>query len=194
MRHIFCIFAKKEMRTVLYPVFVAVIGLNLCLPMQAQKKDFRDPGFKGSVAISLQNGVMESASAWGPGIEVSLGNMFNRNHYLGASIEFLSYFKALPHLAQTKISVDYVAYLFSRNNTPVLGLNLGSGILTPDFKGFQPYSLFLHPAIGWSWMLPSGKGLMLNVGVTLSHPLFERDSGQTPWLQAFPRIAFAYEF
>lgn len=72
------------MRTIYRIPLFTLLCLSFCITAGAQNKDFRDPGFKGSVSLSFQK---NSNVTYGPGIAVSLGKMFNRKHYLGGELE-----------------------------------------------------------------------------------------------------------
>ena len=197
------------MRTLLSLVCLAVIGLNLCLPMQAQTKDFRDPGFKGSVSLSFQK---TDRVCYGPGIAVSLGKMFNRNHYVGGEFEVLSdliYFQGIknpdgswvepvffwnslkPRFWNYRLSADYRFYVSEKRSTPVAGVRIGMDF--HDLKSFRGF--YLQPSVGWSWTLPSGNGFMVSAGVDLYHDVRHYLGGPGPaWIQFFPKLSVTYEF
>ena len=110
------------MKTVIKLLLVAAMAFA-GTTLSAQTKDFRTPGYKGSVSLIDQYGV------WA-GFETSHGVMLDRHNYLGAGA---SVSICLPEIGDNppifgQFFVDYQNYLFDRRSTPVLGIrNLVDG-------------------------------------------------------------------
>ena len=172
----------------LFRISLTLICLSLCIPLTAQTKDFREPGFKGSVGVSSQVS-LNAFHIWEIGVDLSLGKMLNQNHYVGGEISLRSLVKMTFGAYETRLSVHYMAYCLDRDSTPVWGVKAGTGILSPGLTQFEFYSIFLEPHAGWSWRLPSGNGLTLSAGLDLNCSLL-----RGPGIFVSPKISIAFEF
>ncbi len=151
--------------------------------------DYRTEGFKGSIGVSSQIQV-NVFHIWEVGVDLSLGKMFNSNHYLGGEISLMSLAQRPYYVYETRLSINYIAYCLNRQSTPVLGVKTGAGILSPGFTQLVFYSVFLEPLAGWSWKLTSGYGMTISAGLDLNHSFIN----SSPWVSVAPKISIAFEF
>lgn len=146
--------------------------------------DFRSRGYKGSVLYTNHYLVWQ-------GIETSHGYMFNRHHYLGAGVgAFFLPFDSMP--AFGRVFAEYNAYIKEKNSTPTAGVKLGFCHALNYNSGCKfRNAAEIEPALGWSWTLKSGKGLLLG----LSYPFYVTSKPETKVsIYGMPKISFGIEF
>ena len=146
--------------------------------------DFRSRGYKGSILYTNHYFVWQ-------GIETSHGYMFNRHHYLGAGVgAFFLPFDSMP--AFGRVFAEYNAYIKEKSSTPTAGVKLGfcHALNYNSDRKFRN-AAEIEPALGWSWTLKSGKGLLLG----LSYPFYVTSKPETKVsIYGMPKISFGIEF
>ena len=156
--------------------------------LSAQTKDFRTPGYKGSVSLIDQYGV------WA-GFETSHGIMFDRHIYLGlgSSVSF-----CLPELDGDtpvfgNLFVDFQGYLLDRKSTPVLGYKAGfmKALNANQSSGWNfTKAAFIEPNAGWSWIMKNGSGFTTSLGAAVYKPL----GNSTKNYVIMPKLSLTFEF
>jgi hypothetical protein len=167
--------------------------LLLCSVVFGQNKDFRGPGYKGSVSVTDQYGVFV-------GLETSHGVMLNRNHYLGVGAGAFVFPDGKGYPSFAEAFVDYTAYILDKKSTPVAGLkagytralNFGSKVNGFENKYSFEQGASLQPMIGWNWGFNNGCGFTVAAGANVVLPLGQ-NKGTKP-LYALPKISFTFEF
>ena len=125
------------------------------------------------------------------GIETSHGYMFNRHHYLGAGVG--AFFLPLDNVpAFGRVFAEYNAYIKEKGSTPTAGVKLGfCHALNYNNDCKFRNAAEIEPALGWSWTLKSGKGLLLG----LSYPFYVTSKPETKVsIYGMPKISFGIEF
>lgn len=171
-------------------VFLSLL-LSSMISLSAQEtcqkevnSDFRSRGYKGSVLYTNHYFVWQ-------GIETSHGYMFNRHHYLGAGVgAFFLPFDSMP--AFGRVYAEYNAYIKEKGSTPTAGVKLGfCHALNYNNDCKFRNAAEIEPALGWSWTLKSGKGLLLG----LSYPFYVTSKPETKVsIYGMPKISFGIEF
>ena len=161
--------------------------LAAVLVADAQIPAFRAKGYKGNVSYTNQYFVWQ-------GIETSHGYMFDSHHYLGGGAGvFLAPIDDVPP-AFAYVFAEYSFYIMNRKSTPFASVRIGAcqALDEKDVDGHFKFSFaaIAEPAIGWSWGLKSGKGLLL--GIALS--LFVSNDGFSTSVQMMPKLSFGFEF
>lgn len=181
----------------------AALLLSLGATADAQTKNFRNPGYKGSISLTDQFYVLL-------GVETSHGFMLDNQNYLGLGANLSGsmllmgdgkdFWDGRPVILGT--FVDYHRYMSKNPSSLVLGAKAGyiylwlNGAHSP---GVDPamYSgkdsggaLFFEPNIGWSWTLRSGNGLTATLGAAL---YTESQSSGIEFL-AMPKLTIGFEF
>lgn len=168
---------------------ISVVAMALvCTTVCAQTKDFRSPGYKGSISLMDQYGV------WA-GLETSHGLMFDRHNYLGLGMNASI---CLPKLDETppvfsNFFVDYHNYLFDKNSTPVLGVKAGymTALNSKKTNGWRfTQAVFVEPNIGWSWAMKNGCGFTTNLGAAFYKPVGHSSTN----LVVMPKLSLTLEF
>lgn len=145
----------------------------------ATGRDFRTPGYKGSVSLTVLGPLMF-------GIETSHGKMLDRSNYLGGGLG--AYFFGARWLALEGLFVDYAHYARDAQNTFVVGGKLGllfdlANLYAPGEMFKAP---FIEPNIGWNWKLQNGQGITALLGAVVSMPQGDIGVG--------PMISLSFEF
>lgn len=169
-------------------IIVSITLTAICFGAVAQTKDYRDPGFKGSVAITDQLGVFV-------GGDVSLGYMFDRKNYLGAGVGAFVFPKGEDMPVYGNVFADYRHYFKDTRNSMFIGSKLGfSRAFSYATNGGVTYQngILLEPNFGWSWALRSGHGLELGLGASLIAPVGEYRSDKK--ILPLPKISFGFNF
>ena len=168
-------------------LFVVLSLSCLCLCASAQKKDHRDPGFRGYAAITDQLGVFV-------GDDFSLGHMFDRKNYLGLGVSaFTLPSHSLPFYGN--VFGEYRHYFKESKNSMFIGSKAGfSHSFKYDEKPGITFKngIMVEPNFGWSWGLKSGNALELLLGVNLTMPVGERRTSRS--IMPLPKIGFAFSF
>ena len=167
---------------------IAIALTGICFGAAAQTKDYRDPGFKGSVAITDQLGVFV-------GGDVSLGYMFDRKNYLGGGVGAFVFPKDGDIPVDGNLFADYRHYFKDTKNSMFAGSKLGfsHAFNYMDNSGVTYHNgILLEPNFGWSWGLKSGHGLELSLGATLLAPVGESRTDKK--VLAMPKISFGFSF
>ena len=169
-------------------LFLVAAAAFACATVSAQTKDFRAPGYKGSVSLIDQYGV------WA-GFETSHGIMLDRHNYLGAgmSVSF-----CLPELGDTppvfgQFFVDYQNYLLDKRSTPVLGVKAGymKALNEKKASGWTfTQAAFIEPDAGWNWRMKNGCGLTTSLGAAMFKPV--GDSSKN--FVVMPKFSLTFEF
>lgn len=169
-------------------IILSFVLMGMCLAVSAQVNDFRNPGFKVSVALTDQLGVFVGA-------DVSMGYMLTRQHYLGIGVGtfFLPKDETIPFYGN--LFADYRYFFKPARNSLFAGSQLGFSHAFNYGRdtGIQYWnSLLLSPNVGWYWGHKSGKGLMLGLGATLIAPIGGARTDRK--ILALPKISFGLEF
>lgn len=176
-----------QMETVIKKLALIIVAIFFvsysCETLYAQE---RNKGYQGSVSYS------NMAFLWN-GLETSHGYMFNAHHYLGAGVGVLTTIPiSKPNAFIGHIFVDYHAYWFERNSSPTAGIKIGYLCSFPDKSNLQNLEIELN--IGWSWLLKSGNGLALSLGVNVvPEPVAFTENNSFP-ITIAPCLHFGFEF
>ncbi|MBP5522147.1 MAG: hypothetical protein J6X82_06985 [Bacteroidales bacterium] len=165
----------------------------ISIPVFAQSKDYRAPGYKGSVSLTDQIGVFV-------GLETSHGIMFSHYHYLGVGAGAFVFPNGSDYPWFSEAFLDYQYYILSKRSTPFAGLQvgyiqaMGHGNKVNGFDHAYSFAQGVNfkPSIGWSWAFNSGIGFTLSAGANIILP-FGSDKGTSP-VVTIPKIAFALSF
>ena len=172
---------------------LGLMCMLICNVALGQNKNYRDQGYKGSVAISDQIGIFV-------GVETSHGWMINNHHYLGVGAGGFVYPDGRSYPAFAEVYLDYGAYFSNKRSTPVAGikagyinaLHFGKTINGTVSKYSFEKGITIQPLVGWSWGLESGVGLTLGLSANIVAPIGQ-NKGTKP-LYAIPKLSFAFEF
>lgn len=145
---------------------------------------FRYNGYKGNVSCSNHNIVWQ-------GVETSHGYMFDCHHYLGVGVGvFFLPLDKMPVFG--RVFAEYGAYILQKGSTPVIGMTVGfcrAVNYNNDCKFRNAAEI--EPAVGWSWTLKSGKGLLLE----FAYPFYATSRPNTSvTIYGMPKISFGFEF
>lgn len=158
----------------------------------AQTKEFRDPGYKGSVYVG--GGILPGNQATVfPSVGITQGYMFGDQFFIGAGLQH-DFLKK----AQTSAFADFQYFTSEEPNSVVLGLKAGAtgswskdklATDAADAKGklhIDKVWAFLTPSVGYSWTLGNGCGLTTSLGAALNF------KGQD--FNLTPQLTVAFEF
>lgn len=172
------------MKTI-YKIMLVIAMTFASFALSAQTKDFRTPGYKGSVSLIDQYGV------WA-GLETSHGVMFDRHIYLGLGS---SVSVCLPELdggntpVFGNLFVDFQGYILDRKSTPVLGYKAGF-MKTFNMKESNTNAVFIEPNVGWSWIMKNGCGFTTSIGAAVYKAL----GPSTNNFVTMPKLSLTFEF
>lgn len=169
-------------------IVLSIVLTGICLSAVAQRRDYRDPGFKGSVAITDQLGVFV-------GGDVSMGYMFDRKNYLGGGVGAFIFPKDGDIPVYGNAFADYRHYFKDAKDSMFIGSKLGfSHAFSYETNGGVTYKngILFEPNFGWSWTLKSGHGLELGLGATLIAPVGDYRSDKK--ILPLPKISFGFSF
>mgnify|MGYP006988873661 CR=1 FL=1 len=177
------------MKRLLFVLSLVCIGPLL----MAQAKDFRSPGYKGSLSLTDQMGVFA-------GVETSHGFMLNRSVYLGAGAGAFMFPNGSDYPAFAHAFLDYGAYVLDRKSTPFSGLKagfmhaVGFGKKVGGFEHSYTFEngLFFEPSFGWNWMFKSGYGFTIAASADIIVPV-GKNKGVSPNM-VIPKVSFTFEF
>lgn len=162
--------------------------LSLAATANAQTRNYRDPGYKGSISLTDQYLVFL-------GLETSHGYMFDSNNYLGAGANYsfpLVKGKVRPNCLTT--FVDYHRYMSDSPSSLVLGAKAGYMFMLGkenNANDGDPYgSFYAEPNVGWSWTLGNGCGLTASVGAAL----YTKSQSSGNEFLAMPKLTVGFEF
>ena len=161
---------------------------SICMGTAAQTRDYRNPGFKGSVAVTDQLGVFVGA-------DVSLGKMLNRKNYIGGGVSGYLFPKDGEIPVYGNIFGEYRHYFKDAGKSMFAGSKAGLAHAfnydNNDSITFQN-GILLEPNFGWSWGLKSGHGLELGLGATLIAPFGDTRTARK--VIGLPKLAFGFSF
>lgn len=158
----------------------------------AQTKEFRDPGYKGSIYVG-GSFVPGDKVTFFPSVGISQGYMFGDQFYIGAGLQY-DFLKK----AQTSAFADFQYFTSDSPNSVVLGLKAGAtGAWSKDKRASDPADakgklhiekawFFATPSVGYSWTLDNGCGLTTSLGAALNFK--NKDFNLTP------QLTVAFEF
>ena len=182
---------KKTSKLLAAASLLLILGASAA---NAQTREFRDPGYKGSVYVGGNLLTGGEKVTFFPSIGTSQGYMFGDQFYLGAGLQY-DFLKK----AQTSAFADIQYFTSDSPNSLVLGLKAGvTGAWSKDKLASAPADAkgklhvekawaFVTPSVGYSWTLDNGCGLTAAVGTAVNFKKGEK-------VNFAPQLTVAFEF
>ena len=185
------------MKSIIVSLFI-LLYLSFCISAGAQNNDYRDKGLKGSIALSSVSRFDNERDSYALGAELTLGYMFNRQHFLGVNAEVSH---PLPWKNQAKsywgtLYFNYQFYFFEKAASPLVGIK--TGFFTPfhDFFHKMLTRYYVEPYLGWSWGLSSHLGMTIRAGVITGAKQWVLVNGGSSYKTTplIPKVSIALDF